>query len=405
MGSATRKDVATNGGAEGPTMTAADRVRALFSGTFGGSPATIWAAPGRVNLIGEHTDYNDGFVLPFAVHLQTAVAVREADDEVWTVRSDAEDDTVRFGPNDLAPAAVTGWASYVVGVVAVLRQAGVPVPGADLAICSDVPRGAGLSSSAALECAVLAALVELSGATLPRDQWPALARRAENDYAGVPCGILDQAASTLCRNGHALFLDCRDGSTAQIPFDLGASDLAMLIIDTRARHSHAEGEYAARRASCDAAAAALGVPSLRDVDDLATALAGLDDDVLRRRTRHVVTENDRVQQTVALLNGSRPADIGPLLTASHASLRDDFEVSCAELDLAAAEAVRAGALGARMVGGGFGGCVIALVPTGAAAAITDAVVTAFKAAGYQSPTAFAAIPSTGVHRVDSGTGG
>ena len=358
----------------------------------------VWSAPGRVNLIGEHTDYNDGFVLPFALSQRTTVTASITPGPHWTVRSSYEDAPVRFDRADLEPGRVPGWAGYVAGVVWVLRSAGVDVPVADIVVASDVPVGAGLSSSAALECATLAALLELSGADVPRSGWPALARRAENDYVGVPCGILDQSAAVLCRSGHALFLDCRSGEAQDVPFDLTADGLAMLVIDTGARHRHADGEYAKRRATCEAAARSLGVPALRDVTDLAAALSTLDDEVARRRTRHVVTENERVLATIELLRSGRPADIGPLLTASHASLRDDFEVTVPELDVAVEAAVDAGALGARMTGGGFGGCVIALAPANLAPAVAGAVAQTFASRGFASPTFIDATPAEGTRR-------
>jgi galactokinase len=369
---------------------------------YGRRPTTVWSAPGRVNLIGEHTDYNDGFVLPFALSQRTAVAVAPSSSSDWTVRSEAQRLPVTFGASDLKPGVVAGWAGYVAGVVAVLRDEGITVPPADMAICSEVPVGAGLSSSAALECATLAALLELSGATVPVDQWPRLAQRAENIYAGVPCGVLDQSASTLCRSGHALFLDCRDQSTEQVPFALAEAGLAMLIIDTRAPHRNADGEYAARRQSCEAAAATLGVPALRDVTDLDAALKLLPDAVQRIRTRHIVTENQRVLATVELLRQGRFTDIGPLLTASHASMRDDFEISVDELDTAVEAAVAAGAYGARMTGGGFGGCIIALVDADAAPAVAEAVEAAFTAKGFGAPDWFVASPAAGVARVSGG---
>jgi galactokinase len=308
-------------------------------------------------------------------------------------------DPVTFGEADLRPGAVSGWGAYVAGVVWALRDAGVQVPGANLAIASDVPTGAGLSSSAALECATLAALVELAGARVPMSSWPALAQRAENVYVGMPCGIMDQSASTLCRYAHALFLDCRDYSTEQIPLDLAVAGLAVLILDTRAPHRHADGEYAARRATCESAARTLGVPALRDVTDLPAALAALPDEQSRRRVRHVVTENQRVEATVALLRDRRVGEIGPLLTASHASLRNDYEVTVPELDAAADAAVAAGALGARMTGGGFGGCVIALLAPDLIGAVTEAVEAVFAERGFAAPAAFVAVPAPGIQRM------
>jgi galactokinase len=253
---------------------------------------------------------------------------------------------------------VTGWAGYVAGVVWVLRDAGLPVPGADLAIRSDVPLGAGLSSSAALECAVLTALVDLGGLDLPVGDRP-----------------------------------------AQAQFDLSSAGLATLVIDTKAPHRHVSGEYAARRASCEAAAAALGVPALRDVTDLPAALAKLDDAVLRRRVRHVVTEDQRVLSVVDLLRAGRPRDIGPLLTESHASMRDEFEITVPEVDTAVEAALAAGAYGARMTGGGFGGCVLALVDADATGRVSDAVATAFAARGFAAPAPFVATASAGATRL------
>ncbi|MBX6356079.1 MAG: galactokinase, partial [Micromonosporaceae bacterium] len=361
-----------------------------------GGPAGVWAAPGRVNLIGEHTDYNDGYVLPFALPQRTVVTASLVDGPRWIVRSEqAPGEEVAFGEQDLKPGAVAGWAAYVAGVVWALREAGFAVPGAHLSIASDVPLGAGLSSSAALECAVLTALADLGGLDLPVHDRPALAQRAENDYVGMPCGIMDQSASTLCRAGHALFLDCRSLQTAHIPFDLPAAGLAMLVIDTKAPHRHVSGEYAARRASCEAAAAALGVPALRDVADLPGALARLDSEVTRRRVRHVVTENQRVLSVVDLLRAGRVREIGPVLTESHASMRDDFEITVPEVDTAVETALAAGAYGARMTGGGFGGCVLALVDADATDRVAGAVADAFAARGFAAPAPFVATPSPG----------
>jgi galactokinase len=378
---------------------ATDRARSAFVKEFGAEPTLTWAAPGRVNLIGEHTDYNGGYVLPFALPLRTAVAADRLDRPEWTVWSEVGRAPVTFTEADLEPGKVTGWAGYLAAIVWALQDAGVDVPGARLAVASDVPLGSGLSSSAALECAVLGALVDLAGAQaqLPVHQWPALAQRAENVYVGVPCGIMDQAASTLCRDGHALFLDCRSLDTEHVPFTIADEGLAILVIDTRAPHRHADGEYAARRQTCEAAAARLGVSLLREVTDLDKALAVLaDDEVAVRRVRHVVTEDQRVLDAMALLRAGRPAEIGPLLTASHASLRDDYEVTVPELDVAVDAANAAGALGARMTGGGFGGCVIALVRADEAAAVEAAVAHAFVEHGFHTPTAFVATPSQGV---------
>ncbi|MFG1914281.1 galactokinase [Micromonospora sp. NPDC048898] len=385
-----------------PTRAVADRAAAGFTTRYGGQAAGRWAAPGRVNLIGEHTDYNEGFVLPFALPLQTVVAADRQDAEQWTVWSELSDETITFGADDVAEAGrVTGWGAYVAGVVWALREAGQPVPGARLAIASDVPLGSGLSSSAALESAVLAALLDLGGLELPAELQPRLAQRAENVYVGAPTGIMDQSAVIRCRAGHALFLDCRDESVEQIPFDLDAAGLAVLVIDSRAPHRHADGEYAARRRSCEAGAAALGVAALRDVsvDQLDTALAQLDDEETRRRVRHVVTEDQRVLDTVALLRAARVRDIGPLLTASHVSMRDDFEITVPEIDTAVEAALAAGALGARMTGGGFGGCVLALIDADRADEVAAAVTAAYAERGFTAPGTLTVLPSPGATRL------
>ncbi len=370
-----------------------------FSEVFGGRPDGVWAAPGRVNLIGEHTDYNDGFVLPFALPQRTVVAAAAHDRPEWTVASAQTGETVSFTAADLVPGRVPGWAGYVAGVVWSLRESGRTPPPARLAINSDVPVGSGLSSSAAIECAVLTALVDLGGLDLPVQDRPRVAQRAENAYVGVPSGIMDQTASVLCRKGHALFLDCRSLAVDHIPFDLTASGLAMLVIDTRAPHRHTDNEYAQRRSTCEAAAKRLGLAALRDVTDLSAALSTLPDEVTRKRVRHVVTEDARVLSTVDLLREGERRGIGPLLTASHESMRDDYEITVPEVDTAVASALDAGAYGARMTGGGFGGCVIALVDADACDDVSDAVTKAFAARGFNPPASFVAEPSAGATRL------
>jgi galactokinase len=380
----------------------AERAAKGFSAEYGHPPAGLWAAPGRVNLIGEHTDYNDGFVLPFALPHRTVVAASPAAPGQWTVRSEQSGDTISFTTAETAePGRVTGWGAYVAGVIWALGEAGFDVPGARLAIASDVPVGAGLSSSAALESAVLTALADLGDLDLPVDDRPELAQRAENQYAGMPSGIMDQSASIRCRAGHALFLDCRSLEIEHIPFDLSAVGLAILVIDSRAPHQHVTGEYAARRAACEAAATTLGVPALRDVtvEGLAAALSRLPDDVTRRRVRHVVTEDQRVQDTVALLRAGRAPEIGPLLTASHASMRDDFEITVPEVDTAVEAALAAGAYGARMTGGGFGGCVLALVDADASDTVTAAVADAYAERAFTPPESFTALAGPGAGRL------
>jgi galactokinase len=364
--------------------------------------SATWTAPGRLNLIGEHTDYNDGFVLPLALPYATTATVRPRTDGELRLRSaqrGTEEATVRVA--ELAPRTVDGWAAYAAGVVWVLREDGHDVGGGfDVEVDGDVPEGAGLSSSAALECAVAAAVDDVAGLGLSRPELALVARRAENGFVGVPSGVMDQMASMLCREAHALFLDCRSLEARQVPLDLDAAGLAILVVDTRTPHQLTDGEYGRRREACEAAAQRLGVAALRDVpaDELDAALARLDDDEQRRRVRHVVTENDRVLRTVEALGAGRTAEIGPLLSASHASLRDDYEVTVPQLDVAAAAAEGAGALGARMTGGGFGGCVLALVPTGADEAVREAVHAAYADAGFGAPSFFVAVPSQGAHR-------
>ncbi|WP_234971322.1 galactokinase [Jatrophihabitans endophyticus] len=361
---------------------------------------TRWRAPGRVNVIGEHTDYNDGFVLPIALPVGVTAAVTDRTGDALLARSTAEDEPVEIPLAKLEPGAVEGWAAYVAGVVWALRGRGSDVPAVEIALDGDVPYGAGLSSSAALECAVATALNDHLDLGLARETLIEVTRSCENDFVGVPTGALDQSASLLCEAGAALLLDCRSGERRQVPLDLDAAGLALLVVDTRAPHRLVDGEYARRRADCAEAARRLGVTALRDVTDLDAALARLDDDRLRRRVRHVVTENARVLDTVARLDDGGPiAAIGPLLSASHASLRDDYEVSSRELDVAVEAALGAGAHGARMTGGGFGGSAIALVDAGDSDDVTAAVERAFAAAGLAAPAVFTAVPSAGARRV------
>ncbi|HWS34806.1 MAG TPA: galactokinase [Actinoplanes sp.] len=380
-------------------MSISAAAQAAFIEAYGTEPAGLWAAPGRVNLIGEHTDYNDGFVLPFALPQRTVAAAGPAPDGKWSVCSTLAPEPVTFGVTE--PGDVTGWGAYVAGVVWALQDAGFEVPPARIALASDVPLGSGLSSSAALESAVLTALIDLGGLDVPLDRRPAIAQRAENVYVGAPTGILDQSASIRCREGHALFLDCRSYAIEQIPFDLAGQGLAILVINSNAPHQHVDGEYGARRKSCEAAAEALGVPALRDVSvaELAGALAKLGDDVLRRRARHIITENQRVLDTVALLREGRVREIGPLLTASHDSMRDDFEITVDQIDTAVQAALAAGAHGARMTGGGFGGCVLALIDTDRAEETAAAVADAYDKKGFTAPTSWVATAGPGAAKI------
>ncbi|MEV0162796.1 galactokinase [Nonomuraea fuscirosea] len=363
-----------------------------FRAAYGASPQTVWRAPGRVNLIGEHTDYNDGFVLPFAVPWGvTAALTPRTDGTIRLLSLQAPGEPVTMATREESE----GWTRYVVGVLAML---GDRVEGADIAIDGDVPRGAGLSSSAALEVAVASALNDVHELGLTPMELALLSQKAENDFVGMPCGIMDQAASALGREGHALFLDCRSLGSRNIPLDLAAHGLSVLIIDTQVHHEHAGGEYAKRRAECESAARKLGVPALRDVTDLAGALDQLRGDE-RKRTMHVVTENHRVEALIGLLRAGQVTEIGALLNASHLSLRDQYEVSSPELDLAVEAAIRGGARGARMTGGGFGGSAIALVPDERLDDVRASVTAAYAERGFQEPRFLPATPAAGAHRL------
>ncbi len=375
-----------------------ETVTADFNSRFGRSPAGVWAAPGRVNLIGEHTDYNDGFVMPYALPHRVTIAAEQRSDDTWTVTSLNNNDTQTFTRSELVPG-MKGWQAYVAGVVWALAEAGHTVAGADLVLTSDVPVGAGLSSSAALECATLTALADLNELEIAPLERAKLARRCENDFVGAPTGLMDQAASTMCTSANALFLDCRTFGADQVPLDLAGEGLEMLVLDTRTPHALVDSEYATRRSSCEQAAQILGVAALRDVDDLDAALQQLDDDEMRRRVRHVVSENARVLEAVEVLQSGRFRELAPLLDASHQSMRDDFEITVPTVDLAVESARQAGALGARMTGGGFGGCIIALVEGGRSAAVAQHITDRFAEAGFDQPSHFVALPSPGARRL------
>jgi galactokinase len=368
------------------------------------SAGVLWSAPGRVNLIGEHTDYNEGLVLPFAIAERTVAAAVRRDDDVIAAASTLYPGTVAVRLADIAPGAVTGWAAYPLGVawaLSKLRDRPRAVGGVDLFIDSSVPAGGGVSSSAALEMAVAGALNALWELAASDPELVHAGQRAENEVVGAPTGIMDQYASLLGQPGAAVFLDCRSEHTQIVPLRLDQAGLELVLIDTGERHSHAAGGYAARRASCEKAARELGVPALRDVsvDDLPRAARVLDEETFRR-ARHVVTENARVASAVAALTAGDPAAVGPLLTASQLSMRDDFEISTPALNLAVDVALNAGALGARMTGGGFGGAVIALISRHRATVLPQAALDAFTAAGYAAPQVRTVTPSPGAHRED-----
>jgi galactokinase len=374
---------------------------ARFVETFGAAPDGVWAAPGRVNLIGEHTDYNEGFVLPFAIDNRARTALRLRDDSTVRLLSTVGgQEMVTADAASLIPRSVSGWTTYPLGVVWALQQHGIEVSGFDLLLDSDVPPGAGLSSSHAIECAAITALNDLTGAGLGAEEMVLLTQHAENAFVGAPTGIMDQSASLRGASGQAVFLDCRDQAVQLVPFAAREAGLVLLVIDTKFAHSHADGGYASRRASCELGAEVLGVKALRDVAVADLEKAGrLLDPVTFRRVRHIVTENDRVLHTVDTLRSQGPAYIGGLLDASHASMRDDFQISCPELDLAVDTACSHGAIGARMTGGGFGGSAIALIPVAREQQVRDAIVPAFAKAGFTRPDIFTVTPAAGAERI------
>ena len=377
-------------------------VLAGFESRFNRRPDGLWSAPGRVNLIGEHTDYNDGFVFPLAIDRRTVVALGLRGDRLIRVASSFADDAIEISLDELIPENLNGWSAYPLGVAWALGRFGADlsaVPGFEVFIDSDVPIGAGLSSSAAIESAVAVALNDAWGLGLDRRTLARVGQLAENRAVGAPTGIMDQSASLLGQADAAVFLDCRSLESDVIPLGFDAAGLELLIIDTRVSHSHATGGYSTRRASCEAGARALGVSALRDlgVDDLPRA-AGLLDDETFRRVRHIVTENQRVLDTVRTLREHGPTAIGSLLDASHLSMRDDFEISVPQLDLAVETARGAGAIGAWMTGGGFGGAAIALTPHDLVPAVEAAVRDAFAAHGYDAPDLFVVRAADGAKR-------
>ncbi|MGH3837672.1 MAG: galactokinase [Pseudonocardiaceae bacterium] len=373
-------------------------LRAAFRAEFGRDPDGLWAAPGRLNLIGEHVDYVGGLCLPLALPQRTVVAAATRGDGRLRLRSLFRDAQPWDGCLDeVGPGRPPGWAAYPAGVMWAMSH---PSGGLDLLVGESVPPGAGLASSAALECAVALAVDALYGLGLAatsagRVTLAAACHRAENEVVGAPTGGMDQVASLCCIAGHAVLLDCRDQTMRQVPLDLVSDGLDLLVIDTRAPHRIVDGQYAARRRSAERAAAELGVLSLRETPR--ERVDSLTDPLLRRRARHVVTEIARVRNVVALLESGRVHDIGPLLNASHTSLRDDLEVSSPELDCAVDAARAAGALGARMTGGGFGGSALALVEHTATTAVTHAVLAAAAHHAHPQPTVHQVLPSPGAH--------
>ncbi|WP_329573006.1 galactokinase [Streptomyces sp. NBC_01361] len=383
-------------------------VASQFSDLYGYEPEGVWAAPGRVNLIGEYTDFNEGFVMPLALpHTAVAAVARRTDGVLRLHSADIDAPIAELRADELTPLSEFGqggWAAYLAGVVWALREAGHTVTGADIHLASTVPTGAGLSSSAALEVVTALALNDLFELGLTGPELARIAQRAENDFVRVPCGIMDQMASACATEGHVLHLDCRDLSTRQVPFDLAAQGLQLLVVDTRVKHELGDGAYAERRAGCEEGARALGVSHLRDVSyaELPAALAklaDLTDERVVRYVRHIVCDDHRVERVIELLDAGDVRAIGPVLTEGHVSLRDDLRISCAELDLVVDTANASGALGARMTGGGFGGSAIVLVEEPDADAVTKSITEAFASAGYTPPRVFPAVPSAGAHKL------
>ena len=361
------------------------------------SPDVIASAPGRVNLIGEHIDYSQGFVLPFAISYRTTASLRRRDDQIIRIRSQQRvNEVITTSISELAPGSLGGWERYVLGVIWALDIS----HGVDVEIDGDVPLGAGLSSSAALECAVALGLNEMFSLGLNKKELALLTQKAENVFVGVPCGIMDQSVSLMAEAGSALLLDCRDLSTTLVPFDLGASGLELLIIDTQAHHALVDGEYAKRRQACESACSKLRATSLREID-ISALEAGKEllSNEEFKCAHHAVSEMARTLQAVEVLRQKDFASLGALISQSHISLRDDYEVSCPELNCAVDVALAHGALGARMVGGGFGGSAIALVAQGQINEIKSAIIDAFTSATFTEPRFFTSLPSAGAQIV------
>ena len=373
---------------------------AAFEARYGYAPTGVWSAPGRVNLIGEHTDYNLGFVLPFAINRRTYAAISLRQDQTVRVMSSFSDEQHQIELAEISKNVANDWAAYPFGVAWALAKLGqTPGVGFDAYFESDVPVGSGLSSSAAIECSTSLALNELWQTNLTRPELARVGQLAENEIVGAPTGIMDQSASLLGERDHAVFLDCKSLEAQSIELGFDDEGLELLIIDTRVTHRLNDGGYATRRAACELGASQMGAASLREVsvDQLGKAKEIMDD-VTFRRVRHIVTENERVLETVEKLRTEGPKSIGDLLNASHVSMRDDFEISIDELDTAVDVAVRHGAVGARMTGGGFGGAAIALAPIAKVSEITLAVLAEFELLGYGKPNIFAVTADQGARR-------
>lgn len=377
-------------------MDMVSKTQAAFVEQFGYEPTGVWSAPGRANLIGEHTDYNNGFVLPFGINHRTYAAVSLRDDRICRVASEIDGKVYEIDLDGQKPQGLD-WALYPLGVAWVMRESATK--GFDCYITSDVPVGAGLSSSAAIESSTASALNELWVAGKTKKELALIGQQAENTVVGAPTGIMDQTASMMAEEDAAVLIDCKDLEITVVDLGLSKHDLVVAVIDTRVSHSHAHGGYGSRRKSCEDGAAALGVESLRELSlsDLPRAESQLDD-VTFRRVRHVITENQRVLDTVAALRDGNLESLGRLLLESHASMRDDFEISVDELDLAVETAMATGAIGSRMTGGGFGGAAIAVIHKDKLAQLSANAKTVFAKAGFVEPNVFAVVPSGGAKR-------
>lgn len=363
-----------------------------FQEIFGTEPDVIAAAPGRVNVIGEHVDYSDGFVLPFAISNRTTVAIKKrSDKKIRLVSAQRQSSVFETSIDEINPGNEGKWERYPLGVVWAL---GIK-DGLDIYVDGKVPLGAGLSSSAALECSIATALNDLFKLNLDVRDLARATQKAENDFVGMPCGIMDQSISLMGKAGHALLLDCRDLSTKLVPMDLASSDLELLIIDTQAHHALVDGGYAERRAACESAASKIG-KSMRDlsITELEANKSKLTETEYRR-ARHAVTEIARVLECVSALENKDFEKVGELINESHVSLRDDYNVSCPELDTAVDSSLSAGSLGSRMVGGGFGGSAIALIKKTNIDKTKSAVTKAFIEKGFKAPRFFESLPSEG----------
>ena len=369
-----------------------------FQEVFGTRPDIIASAPGRVNLIGEHVDFLDGFVLPFAISDATTVAIaKNSSNKIRCASIQKKGVVSTIDCANIAPKSGEAWARYPIGV---LWSLGIET-GIDILVDGQVPLGAGLSSSAALECAVATAINELFNLGLTLPELARAAQRAENIYVGMPCGIMDQSVSLMATGGNALLLDTRDLSIEQIPFNIAPLGLELLVIDTQVHHALVDGGYAERRASCEKAIADLDITSLRDISisEFVARKPELDEKTYLRAF-HGVTEMQRVLEAVALLKAGDFVGFGEIVTAAHISLRDNYTVSCPELNLAVDTALKFGALGSRMIGGGFGGSAIALIKAKDSELIKSEIKNGFMKARFKSPRFFSALPSAGAQIIN-----